>query len=199
MGAPQQRPVRGLGVSHSHTCPGCSPGGMWQPWLPVQGDLWASLPRAGLGASRDLGGLSLPNLVPNSGQKGKVQGAPGRWGLGGTQLAGGQEQEGGPGSPAWPVPRESPGSPQGTPGNGLRGLGGCARLLRGPPGGPAKNSRGMAGQGQPVGGRGEGPRGASMAAWAQDRRQWCWRTHPVPGGRPAGQPAAQLTGYFFPA
>lgn len=97
------------------------------------------------------------------------------------------------------MPWESPGSPQGTPRNRLRGLRGCARL---PPAerasvlGWAKNSRGMAGQGQPVGGSwGGAGRGHRVAAWAQDRPSMAL-AHPPCSRWPASHgPADRL---FFP-
>lgn len=88
-------------------------------------------------------------------------------------------------------------SPQGTPRSGLCGREVSARLPRGASvRGWAKNSRGMAGQGRPVGGPwGGAGRGRARQPGPRTGRQWRWRSHPVPGGRPA---AAQLTGYFFP-
>lgn len=170
-------------------------------WLPVQGDLRVSLLRAGgLGASGDPVAPSTLNPGPNSGQKGKARGVPAGAldGLGRARPTGGQEEGRDTGSPAQPRPWQSPGSPQGTPGNGLRGLRGCARLPeRDSVLGWAKNSRGMAGQGQPVGGSWGGAGGGiGWQPGPRAGRQWRWRTHPVPGGRPA---TAQLTGYFFPA
>lgn len=59
-----------------------------------------------------------------------------------------------------------------------------------------KIAGGMAGQGQPVGGPWGGA-GGGRGEQLRPRtgRQWRWRSHPVPGGRPA---EAQLTRYFFP-
>ena len=98
-----------------------------------------------------------------------------------------------------PVFWEPPGSPRGTPASGLCGPRGCCPLTPGASVlGWAKNSRGPAGQEQPVGGPwGGAGRGSGQGQPPGPRtgRQWRWRSHPVPGGRPA---AAQLTGYFFP-
>lgn len=154
--------------------------------LLVQGDLRSSSLRAGWAS------LSSPHLGPRSGQKRTELGTG--W-PGVDPVPGGQEQGGGGRQASRPP--QAPGGCLGLPraplGTGCLAWEGCC------PEAPLswaglKIAGGW--QGRDSGGRpaGRGRRGEDSSP-GRGGSQWRWRTHPVPGGRPA---EAQLTRYFFP-